>query len=176
MNLSPEWIILYLGLFAIILELFLGVSTGFDLLIIGAALLIGGAVGVVTENWQIGLAVSSILALGYIMLGRKYLRRSLTVVTTSTNIDRIVGLDAIVTRPIEEGLVGQVIVDGEVWRAQSLSDLDVGSQVRVASVEGVTLNVIPAPLTKPKRAATRSKKVIQKGAKVAKSTKARSKK
>ena len=140
----------------------MGVTFGFELLIIGSAILIGGAIGIAVESWQIGVAVSSVLALGYILLGRKYLRRSLAVVTTSTNVDRLVGREALVTKAISANAAGQVEIDGEVWRAQAMSDIAEGTRVSVSSVEGVTLNVVSTLAPKPKKRKASTKKATRK--------------
>lgn len=141
-TITPEWLLIFIGLFAISLELIIGVSTGFDLVVIGVSLLLGGVVGLVFENWQIGLTTSILLATAYILLGRKYLRQSLAIATHTTNIDRLMGKKARVVRAISAKKSGQVELDGEIWRAVSKNPIPLGSEVTVEAIEGVTLNVV----------------------------------
>lgn len=64
----------------------------------------------------------------------------------STNLDLLMGADAIVTQPIDNLLsTGQVKVHGQVWSARSQSGdlIPVGAVVTVLRIEGVKLYVQP---------------------------------
>ncbi|WP_409968271.1 NfeD family protein [Bengtsoniella intestinalis] len=58
-----------------------------------------------------------------------------------TNVDRLIGMTGAVTEILTP--VGTVYIDGKTWTARSMdhTDIDEGEQVRVCSIEGVTLNV-----------------------------------
>jgi len=131
-----------MGLIAIVLELALGVTAGFDLVVVGLALLVGGTVGLVFGNWQIGLIVSIVLAVFYVILGRKMLRSSIAISTQTTNVDRLIGKQVHVVKAITSRKAGQVEVEGELWRAQADKKIPVGAEVTISSVEGVTLKVV----------------------------------
>lgn len=140
---NPSWILIYLGLGAVLLELVLGVATGFDLILVGSSLIIGGIVGNLLNNWQIGLVVSIILATLYMAVGRKLVKHSLAIATHKTNIDTLVGKTAHVIKDIHVHQAGQVKIGSEIWRAEALTEISKGKKVTVVSVEGVTVNVAP---------------------------------
>ena len=63
--------------------------------------------------------------------------------TVSTNADRLIGQQGIVTKEIKDPFsVGQVKVLGETWSAQSeITPIEVGTKVEVLEIEGVRLIV-----------------------------------
>lgn len=126
---------------AIIAELVLGVSTGFDLLLMGLIFVIAGGIGIASGSFTTALVVVAVLSLLYAFVGRKFIKSKLTIQTTKTNVDAIIGKKAIVVQKITPAKAGQVKVDGEVWRAEGEKTIDEGSEVVVDSVSGVTLTV-----------------------------------
>ncbi len=137
-----NWLV-YLGLFLIILELVLGVSTGFDLLLSGLALLAGGVVLWLTNIFWLAIAISIVLILIYFILFRTALKdKMMSTATKNVNIDKLIKADAIVVKSITPARPGQVKVDGEIWRAESDQNLEEGDRVVVNSIEGVTLKVV----------------------------------
>jgi membrane-bound serine protease (ClpP class) len=58
-----------------------------------------------------------------------------------TGWEELIGAEATVRQPLEP--VGQVFVQGALWRARSTEDerIDSGDRVRVESVDGLTLEV-----------------------------------
>jgi membrane protein implicated in regulation of membrane protease activity len=127
---------MYAGLTLIVAELVLGVSSGFDLLLIGLALISGGVVGQATSHWQWGIVATLTLLTLYISFGRRLLKNRLKTTSVTSNIDALIGQTATVVKP------NQVQVDGEIWRAVSSSKLKVGDTVTILSVKGVTLKVL----------------------------------
>ena len=63
--------------------------------------------------------------------------------TVSTNADRLIGQQGIVTKEIKDPFsVGQVKVLGETWSAQSeITPIEVGAKVEILEIEGVRLIV-----------------------------------
>lgn len=59
----------------------------------------------------------------------------------STNLDRVVGMSALVTEKIIKNNLGEVKVDGKRWSAYSDEDIEVGSIVNVLEINGVKLKV-----------------------------------
>lgn len=141
-KLSFNWLLIFLGLGAVLLELFLGVDTGFDLVLLGIAFIVGGAAGNFFGNWQWGMMVAILLVIGYIVAGRKFIKNKLAIDTTATNIEQLIGKTAIVIREINPPQAGQVKIEGEIWRAQSHEKIEKDQKVKIISVDGVTVNVV----------------------------------
>ncbi len=142
-----NWIIaLIIGVILILSELVVGINTGFDLVLIGSAIVLGSLIGSVTS---ISVMLASIFAfcLIYILIGRKYIKDRLGISDFKTNIDRLINSTGIVTETINPFATGKVKVGSEIWLAKSpLSDetgekIDAGEKVIVMSVSGVTLLV-----------------------------------
>lgn len=64
---------------------------------------------------------------------------------TATGKEELVGEEGIVTIALPGGGEGMIRVHGELWRASSNENLDVGAKVRVLRVNGLTLDVEPWP-------------------------------
>ena len=128
------------GIIAMIVELLLGVATGFDLFIIGILLIIAGAVALFS-SFFIGVVTAVVLCLAYVLFGRKVVKQTLSIETKKTNIDRIIGRKALVTKLITPTHPGQVKIEGEIWRAESGTKIENGEEVEIISVTGVTLKV-----------------------------------
>ena len=58
-----------------------------------------------------------------------------------TNLDRVIGMEAIVTVEIKKNNPGEVKVDGKKWTAISNKKIKVGTTVKVLEIEGVKLKV-----------------------------------
>lgn len=135
-----------LGIGAVALELFVGIQTGFDLVLLGSILLLGGVTGILTGSLPLALIISSILAVAYIAYGRKAIRQKVLVVTHHTNIDKLIGKKGIVIRSITPDTAGMVRVDDEDWRATASQTLFEKDKIQVEAIEGVSLVV--AKITK----------------------------
>lgn len=142
-NINNNYLLIIGGIIAIIAELALGVATGFDLFVIGVIFIVSGGVGLLVSSFTIALILVSILCLAYVFVGRGFIKQKLTLTTKATNVDALIGKKGMVTKKITKDTVGQVKVEGEVWRAASDTDIDAGSTVVVESVSGVTLTVKP---------------------------------
>jgi len=138
---DPNWIIFYSGLGLIVVELILGVDTGFDFLLIGLSLIVGSLGGFLFDNYLIAIVISIIISVLYMVFGRKVIKEKLHISTHKTNIDALMGTTAIVTKDITKDHPGRVKVANEVWRAEADKDIKKNSKVKIISVEGVTLKV-----------------------------------
>jgi len=134
---------IYLGLGLILVELFIGIETGFDLVLIGIALIVGGGTGNLTSNWELGLLTTITLATAYILFGRKYIKDRLSTDLKPSNVDALKGATGTVTSDISPPQAGKIKVGSEEWRATSSQKLKKGDQVKVIKVEGVTAQVAP---------------------------------
>jgi membrane protein implicated in regulation of membrane protease activity len=142
---SVNWLLVILGIICVIAELALGVLTGFDLALIGASLIAGGIVGLVFGSTNVGLLSTAILAFLYFALFRRWLKAKLQVKTQPSNVDAVIGRTGVVTKRIAPRDCGLVKIGSEEWRAelarQDGTALEPGAEIKVLSVEGVTLKV-----------------------------------
>jgi membrane protein implicated in regulation of membrane protease activity len=140
-----NWLLIIGGIVCVIVELALGAMTGLDLALIGGSLAIGGGIGLLAGSEKIGLLAAGGLALVYLAIFRTWLKAKLTVKNHPSNIDAIVGRTGVVTKRIALHEPGMVKVGDEVWRAELANAgeaaRDLGAEVKVESVEGVTLRV-----------------------------------
>ena len=58
-----------------------------------------------------------------------------------TNLDRVIGMQGIVTEKITKTTPGEVKVDGKKWTAISNKIIEVDSIVKILDIDGVKLKV-----------------------------------
>ncbi len=142
---SVNWILIIAGALAIVAEVVLGVVTGFDLAIMGLALMAGGGLGLAFGSAQVGLFAAGAFAFVYLAFFRRTVKSRLTGPNRPTNIDVVLGKTGVVTERIAPHAPGIVRVGDELWRAaladESAAAKEPGATVVVDSVEGVTLKV-----------------------------------
>jgi membrane protein implicated in regulation of membrane protease activity len=140
-----NWVLLIVGALLVLIEVSLGGFAGFDLVLIGSAFVIGGAVGLMLQNPVAGFLIASVLCVLYIALGRRWVRDRMAARHTASNVDALVGQKGLVLARIAPHQPGQVKVRDEIWRAVSAADAtaayEPGAEVTVAGVDGVTLQV-----------------------------------
>ena len=141
MEASVLLIFIGIGLAMILLELVMGAFTGFDLVFLGSAFIIGGLVAWPFHSWILALVLTMIICLAYIALGRRYVHRWSAVKKEITNIDGIIGLKGVVLQPISLSSTGLVKVGNEEWRARAETAIEPGSMIKVIGISGVTLSV-----------------------------------
>jgi membrane protein implicated in regulation of membrane protease activity len=129
------------GLVFIMLELFIGIDTGLDLVFIGTAFVLGGLITLAMQSWVWTAIVSGIICVVYVVIGRRFIHNRTAIKAQKTNIDTIVGKTGVAEQDIAPGQEGLVKVGYEQWRARSEENLKKGEAVTVAGVSGVTLNV-----------------------------------
>jgi membrane protein implicated in regulation of membrane protease activity len=143
---SLNWILIVVGAVLILLEVLLGAISGFDFLLIGSAILLGGLLGLVTKSAALGVAAAGVLALIYVFLGRKKIRAKLGRPHLPSNTDALLGHEARVTEPIGPERAGRIRFEGEEWRALPVrtgETLAAGTRVRIERIDGVTVYVQP---------------------------------
>lgn len=140
-----NWLLLIVGVLCAAAELAMGALTGFDLALVGASLAAGGLIGLLAKSWQAGLISAAIFALLYFALFRSWLKAKLQVSSQPSNVDAVVGKTGVVTKRVAPQDCGRVKVGSEEWRAElaqpSDSTREPGAEVKIVSVEGVTLKV-----------------------------------
>lgn len=132
---------LYLGLGFIGLELFVGVDTGFDLVLLGISTILGGLGFWLTGSLWIGVGTTTIVTFSYIFFGRRFLKTKLFHSHHKTNTDRVIDSQGLVVKKITPHHPGQVKVDGEIWRAESKITIEEKEIITVKEIDGVTLKV-----------------------------------
>jgi len=144
MGFSDSWfwlIFVVIGLLMILLELIVGVETGFDLVFLGSAFILGGR-GIWQKNsWILTVIVTSMICAAYVTLGRRYVQRLKLVGRARTNIDAVIGRNGIVLQSISKNADGLVKVGHEQWRARAEEDIKKGDEIVVTNISGVTLIV-----------------------------------
>jgi membrane protein implicated in regulation of membrane protease activity len=145
MSVNWNWVLIVAGALLVLLEVSLGGFAGFDLVLIGSAFVVGGVLGLSLGNTALGLIVSSALCVGYIAVGRRWVRGRMLTRPTPSNADALIGLKGMVTQRVARHAPGQVRVRDEVWRAEPAQEVEgpfePGAVITVAGVDGVTLQV-----------------------------------
>ena len=77
------------------------------------------------------------------------LRKNIDNNCEKTNIDAIIGAEAVVEEDIDEKGSGRVKIKGVSWKAQSDVPASSGEMVKVVSIDGVTLKCEPVEKTQP---------------------------
>ena len=98
--------------------------------------------GLTPEATQV--LIFALVSAAALVLTRPLVRRFMTKPHVPTNLDRVLGMIAKVTEPVDNDRAsGAVYVDGKTWTARSAdgSVIPVGTQVKVQKIEGVKLLV-----------------------------------
>ena len=98
-------------------------------------------VSLATDSIVIQLAIFVIAGVVLMLLTRPMLMKRLGKSNEKTNLDRVVGMQGIVTESIEPLKVGEVKVDGKLWSAVSDILIEKDEVVEIVSIDGVKLNV-----------------------------------
>ncbi|MCK5660329.1 MAG: NfeD family protein [Methanosarcinales archaeon] len=142
LGLSEMWTrFIVMGILLIIVELAIGVSDGFDVALVGTALIAGGLAGAVTGSVSIMLIVAFVICVLWVLVGRGYLQARLRIDEYATNADRALGSIGIVTESISVHEKGKVKIGDEIWLAEADEGIPEGAEIVVESISGVTLGV-----------------------------------
>jgi membrane protein implicated in regulation of membrane protease activity len=148
MSVSWNWLLILAGAALILVEVAAGGFAGFDLVLIGSAFVVGGAVGLFFHGLYLGMFVAGVLCALYIAVGRRWVRSHFDLKGASpvrSNTDAFIGRKGIVLARIAPHEPGRVRVNQEEWRAILAPDLsqalEAGVEITVTGVEGVTLQV-----------------------------------
>ena len=116
-------------------------------------------VSLFTEAFYIQFGVFVLLGIILLVITKPAMNKMLKEKETKLNLERIIGMEGIVTEKIEKNKIGEVKVDGKLWSAVSDVKIPVNSVVKAVSIEGVKLVVEKVQEEKPKKkASTTSKK------------------
>lgn len=139
-----NWVLVVAGALLVLIEVAFGGFAGFDLVLIGSAFVIGGVLGLIVHSASLGFITASVLCVVYIAIGRRYVRARLAPRHVKSNVDALIGRQGVVVQVIAPHAPGQVRVNDEIWRAETVAATETfepGSLVTVAGVSGVTLQV-----------------------------------
>ena len=137
------WLWLAGGLALVVAEL---ATSGFFIIFFGAGALTVGALKALQliDSLTIELLLFSTLSVIYLVVFRGRLQARIQP-PPPPKIDSLIGVLAIVQESLSPGVVGKVEVRGSTWSARNTSavTLTPGQRARVASVDGLTLAVVP---------------------------------
>ncbi len=91
------------------------------------------------DNFFVQFAVFVILGIILLLTTRNILEKYIKPKNIKTNLDRVIGMEALVTEPIKKNEVGEVKVDGKKWSAISDKKFEVGEEAIVEAIDGVKL-------------------------------------
>ena len=130
--------------FWLILVIFLGMIELITVGLVSIWFVISGIVAMILsffiDNFVIQFGVFVILGVVLMLFTRKTLEKYFHK-PIKTNLDRVVGLEGIVTEEIRKDSVGEVKVDGKRWSAIADDEIKVGSIVKILHIDGVKLKV-----------------------------------
>ncbi len=130
--------------FWLILVIFLGMIELITVGLVSIWFVISGIVAMILsffiDNFVIQFGVFVILGVVLMLFTRKTLEKYFPK-PIKTNLDRVVGLEGIVTEEIRKDSVGEVKVDGKRWSAIADDEIKVGSIVKILHIDGVKLKV-----------------------------------
>ena len=92
-----------------------------------------------TDSLLIQFGIFVILGILFMVLTKPFIKKVSN--NEKTNIDRIIGMKGKVTEEINKDKIGEVKVDGKLWSAYSDSLIEVGSIVKILSIDSVKLKV-----------------------------------
>lgn len=93
------------------------------------------------DNFLVQLGLFTILGTVLLLFTRPILMKFMKKSHELTNIDRVIGMDALVTSSISKNSFGEVKVDGKLWTAVANKRIDKGTIVKVLKIDGVKLVV-----------------------------------
>ncbi len=98
-------------------------------------------VSFITDNFILQVGVFCIVGILLLITTRPILTKWLSTKQVNTNLDRIIGMQGIVTEEIEKNGTGEVKVDGKRWTAYANKKIKLGSTVKVLLIDGVKIKV-----------------------------------
>lgn len=93
------------------------------------------------DNFMIQFSVFVILGIILLLTTRSWLNKIIKLKKESTNLDRVIGMQGIVTEEITKTNPGEVKVDGKKWMAIANEKIKVNSIVKILEIDSVKLKV-----------------------------------
>lgn len=98
-------------------------------------------VSFLTDNYLIQFGIFVILGVILLVTTKPLLIKKLKTKKESTNLDRVIGMEGIVTEKITKRETGEIKVDGKKWTAYADKSIKQGEVVKVLEINGVKLKV-----------------------------------
>ena len=93
----------------------------------------------ITDSIAIQFSIFVVFGIIFLILTKKFINNNKE--ESKTNLDRIIGMEGIVTETIKPNKVGEVKVDGKTWSAISDVEIQEESIIKVNKINGVKLEV-----------------------------------
>lgn len=132
------WVWLGIVLFLIFIE---AATAGLVTIWFVASGIVAMVLSMFIDGYLIQFGVFVLLGVLLLVTTRKSLVKLLGDRKEKTNLDRVVGMTAIVTKEIDKNKLGEVKVDGKYWTAFADKNIKVDSTVKVLEINGVKLKV-----------------------------------
>ena len=129
----------------LIIILFLGFIEAITVNLVTIWFVISGIVSLVLsffiDDFIIQFSVFVILGILLLITTRSWLNKVFKINKYKTNLDRVIGMQGIVTEKITKNSPGEVKVDGKRWMAISDKTINVDNDVKILEIDGVKLKV-----------------------------------
>ena len=97
-------------------------------------------VTLLTDNLTIQITTFLLLGIIFMLLTRKTIKK-ISPEKAKTNLDRIIGMEGIVTEKITKTTPGEVKVAGKKWTAIANNTIDTGTAVKILEINSTKLKV-----------------------------------
>ena len=121
-------------------------TSGFLIFWLSLGSLVAMAVSFFTDNIIIQTTVFLISSVILILATKPLVKKFANIETVKTNVQSIIGKKGIITKDINSiKSTGQVKIEGELWSAIGIDDMDIpkGTEVEVNEIKGVKVIVTP---------------------------------
>lgn len=129
----------------LIIILFLGFIEAITVNLVTIWFVISGIVSLILSffinDFIIQFSVFVILGILLLITTRSWLNKVFKINNYKTNLDRVIGMQGIVTEKITKNSPGEVKVDGKRWMAVSDKTINVDNDVKILEIDGVKLKV-----------------------------------
>lgn len=139
--------IFWLVLAAAFLVIEFGTVTLVSVWFVGGSLAAMAAALLGAELW-LQVLIFALVSVTLLLLLRPFFRKFVNPHKVKTNIDALIGKQAVVTEPINNlAGAGEIRLDGVVWSARSADNkiIPAGTVVTIRAIEGVKAMVLPVP-------------------------------
>lgn len=97
-------------------------------------------VSIFTDNLVIQVTIFVLVGTLLLLLTKDAIKKIIPV-NTKTNIDRIIGMEGVVTEKITKKTPGEVKVDGKRWTAVANESISVDEMVKILEIDSTKLKV-----------------------------------
>ena len=94
-----------------------------------------------TQNFYIQFASFVVLGIIFLVLTKPILNKLKKAKEDSLYLERIVGMEGLVTVEIKKDKIGEVKVDGKLWSAYADKQIKIHKTVKVLEINGVKIKV-----------------------------------